>query len=66
MMFLDSTTPTQMEALGTALQGILTTEKFMANLTTLVPVIGGVLIFAFTYRLVRKIVGGAQKGKARI
>lgn len=55
-----------MEALVTALSGILTTEAFMANLTSLVPVIGGVLIFAFTYRLVKKIVKGASKGKANI
>ncbi len=55
-----------MDGLATALQGILTTDKFFANLTTLVPVIGGVLIFAFTYRIVRKIVKGAQKGKANI
>lgn len=57
---------TGMTALVTALQGILTTDAFMANLTSLVPVIGGVLIFAFTYRLVRKIVKGAAKGKANI
>lgn len=57
---------TGMSALVTALQGILTTDAFMANLTALVPVIGGVLIFAFTYRLVRKIVKGAAKGKANI
>lgn len=57
---------TGMSALVTALQGILTTDAFMANLTSLVPVIGGVLIFAFTYRLVRKIVKGAAKGKANI
>ena len=55
-----------MSALVTALQGILTTDAFMANLVSLVPVIGGVLIFAFTYRLVRKIVKGAAKGKANI
>lgn len=55
-----------MEGLATALQGILTTDKFFANLTTLVPVIGGVLIFAFTYRIVRRIVKGAQKGRANI
>lgn len=59
-------TPSVMEGLATALQGILTTDKFFGNLTALVPVIGGVLIFAFTYRIVRKIVGGAQKGKARV
>lgn len=57
---------TGMEALVTALKGILTTEAFMTNLTALVPVIGGVLIFAFTYRLVRKLIKGAQRGKANI
>ena len=57
---------TGMEALVTALKSILTTEAFMANLTELVPVIGGVLIFAFTYRLVRKLIKGSQKGKANI
>lgn len=57
---------TGMEGLVTALQGILTTDAFMANFTSLVPVIGGVLIFAFTYRLVRRIIGGAQKGKAKV
>lgn len=57
---------TGMSALVTALQGILTTDSFMANLTALVPVIGGVLIFAFTYRIVRKIVKGAAKGKANL
>lgn len=55
-----------MEALATALKGILTTDAFMADLTTLVPVIGGVLVFAFSYRMVKKIIGGAQKGKAKI
>lgn len=58
--------PTGMAALVSALQGILTTEAFMANFTSLVPVIGGVLIFAFTYRIVKKIISGAQKGKARV
>lgn len=57
---------TGMESLVTALKSILTTDAFMANLTALVPVIGGVLIFAFTYRLVRKLVKGAQRGKANI
>lgn len=59
-------TPTVMSSLVTALQGILTTDSFFANLTALVPVIGGVLIFAFTYRLVRKIIKGASRGKANI
>ena len=55
-----------MSALVTALSGILTTDAFMANFTALVPVIGGVLIFAFTYRIVKRIISGAQKGKARV
>lgn len=55
-----------MEGLVTALEGILNTSSFMANFTTLVPVIGGVLVFAFTYRIVRKIIKGAQIGKARV
>lgn len=58
--------PTVMQALVTALSGILTTDSFMTNLTSLVPVIGGVLVFAFTYRIIRKIISGAQKGKARV
>lgn len=55
-----------MEALVTALKTILTTDAFMGTLTSLVPVIGGVLIFAFTYRLVRKLIKGSAKGKANI
>ena len=63
-MLLDLSTA--MSSLVSALQGILTTDAFMANFTALVPVIGGVLIFAFTYRIVKKIITGAQKGKARV
>lgn len=59
-------TPTNMSALVTALQGILTTDSMFTNLSALIPVVGGVLIFAFTYRIVRRIVKSAQKGKANI
>lgn len=55
-----------MADLVTALTGALNTTAFMANLTDLVPAIGGVVIFAFTYRVVRKMVKGASKGKANI
>lgn len=55
-----------MEQLVSALKGILTTDAMFTNLTALVPVIGGVLIFAFTYRIVRKIISKAQRGKAGI
>lgn len=63
MYILDATGTS---GLVTALEGILTTDAFMGALTALVPVIGGVLLFAFTYRIVRKIVKGSAKGKANI
>ena len=55
-----------MESLVTALKSVLTTDAMFTNLSSLIPVVGGVLIFAFTYRIVRRIVGKAQKGKAGI
>ena len=57
---------TNMEAVVTALKSILTTDAMFTNLASLIPVVGGVLIFAFTYRIVKKIVSGASKGKAKI
>lgn len=57
---------TGMAGLVTALEGILTTDAFMGALTALIPVIGGVLLFAFVYRITRKLVKGAAKGKANI
>lgn len=62
---MDSPT-TAMSGVATALQGILTTEDMFTNLASLIPVVGGVLIFAFTYRIIRRVVKGAQTGKARI
>lgn len=59
-------TPTAMSSVVTALQGILTTDAMFTNLAALIPVLGGVLIFAFTYRIVRKVVKGAQRGKANM
>lgn len=57
---------TAMSSLVTNLQSILTTDAMFTNLSLLVPVVGGVLIFAFTYRIVRRIIKGANGGKARI
>lgn len=57
---------TAMQSVVTALQSILTTDAMFTNLAALIPVLGGILIFAFTYRLIRRMTGGAQKGKARI
>ena len=55
-----------MAALKTALEGILDTEAMLANLTTLIPVIGGLILFVFTFRIVKKMIKGASKGKANI
>lgn len=55
-----------MANLVTAMQSAINTDAMFTNLTLLIPVIGGVLLFSFTYRIVRKIVGGASKGKARV
>lgn len=55
-----------MQSVVTALQSAISTDSMFTNLGTLIPVVGGVLIFAFTYRIIRRIVSGAQKGKARI
>lgn len=57
---------TAMTDVVSALQSALTTNAMFTNLAALIPVVGGVLIFAFTYRIVRKIVSGASKGKAKI
>ena len=57
---------TAMDGVVQALQGILTTNAMFTNLAALIPVVGGVLIFSFTYRIIRRIVKGANGGKARI
>lgn len=59
-------TPTSMSSVVTALQSILTTDAMFANLSALIPVVGGVLLFAFTYRIIRRMIGGASKAKAKI
>ena len=59
-------TPTSMSSVVSALQTAINTDSMFTNLGVLIPVVGGVLIFAFTYRIIRRIIGGANKGKARI
>ena len=55
-----------MNSVATALGTAITTDTMFTNLASLIPIVGGVLIFAFTYRIVRRVVSGAQKGKAKI
>lgn len=63
-MLLDLSTA--MSGLVTALQSVLTVDNFMTSFTALIPVIGGVLIFAFVYRIVRRMLTKAPKGKVGI
>lgn len=60
------TDPTAFDNVVTALRDALNTDAMFTNLAVLIPVVGGVLIFAFTYRIIRKMVKGAQRGKASI
>ena len=60
------TDPTNYDNVVTALGNAINTDAMFSNLASLIPVIGGCLIFAFTYRLIKKVVRGAQKGKASI
>lgn len=55
-----------MGALVTALTSIISTDAFLTNLTALLPAIGGLIVFAFTYRIIRHVIKGASKGSARI
>lgn len=59
-------TPTSMSSVVTALQSAISTDAMFTNLSALIPVVGGLLIFAFTYRIIRRIVKGAGKGKANV
>ena len=54
------------ESVVNALETAINTNTMFTNLGALIPVVGGVLIFSFTYRIVRKIVSGSSKGKAKI
>lgn len=57
---------TAMQSVVTALQSVLTTDAMFTNLAALIPVIGGVLIFSFTYRIIRRITKGGAKGKVNL
>lgn len=50
----------------TALTSEVTVAKLMALLGDIVPFVGIMVLVGFGYRLFRKLVGGAQKGKAKV
>ena len=51
------------EGLVTAITSAVNTSSMLSNLSDLMPVIGTVLIFVFTYRMIKKLTKGASKGK---
>lgn len=55
-----------MSELITELTAAVSTSTMLSTLTDFIPVVGAVLIFAFTYRILRRVISGAAKGKARI
>ena len=54
------------DALVAALQSAINMETLLSGLTKFIPWIGGIVLFAFVYRILKKTVSGASKGKARI
>lgn len=57
---------TGFQALVNAIQTAINTSDMWTNLGTLFGAVGGLVLFSFLLYEVRKLVRGAQKGKARI
>ena len=55
-----------MEGVVTALSTAISTTNMFSTLSSLIPVVGSVLVFAFSYRMIKKVISGAARGKARI
>ena len=53
-------------ALVSALQSAINMETLLSGLTAFIPWIGGIVLFAFVYRVLKKTVAASSKGKARI
>lgn len=58
--------PTGMQAFITALQTNLTSANLWGELTAAGAFIGLMVVFAFGYRIIRRLVNGVSKGKAKI
>lgn len=58
--------PVGMQAFITALQGSLTSAALWGELTGVAAFLGLMVVFAFGYRIVRRLINGVSKGKAKI
>lgn len=59
-------TETGLSAVVTALTSILSTDAMFANLAALIPVMGPLLVFVFTYTIIKRMTKGASKAKFKI
>lgn len=59
-------TPTGMTTFITQLETELTSGKLWTELSNAAPFIGLMVVFAFGYYIVRKVIKGVAKGKARV
>lgn len=55
-----------MSALVTALGEAITLDSLIGTITSFIPVVAVVLGFSFAYYVLRRIIKGASKGRARI
>lgn len=55
-----------MQAFITALQTNLTSANLWTELTGVAAFLGLMVVFAFGYRIVRRLINGVSKGKAKI
>lgn len=58
--------PTGMAGFITALQTNLTSANLWSELTAAGAFIGLMVVFAFGYRVIRKVIKGTSKGKANV
>lgn len=58
--------PTGMQAFITQLQTNLSSANLWGELTGVAAFLGLMVVFAFGYRIVRRLINGVSKGKAKI
>ena len=55
-----------MTGLKTALESAITADSLLGTITDFIPVVGVVLGFSFAYYVLKRVIKGASKGRARI
>lgn len=60
------TAATGAAAMASALEGGLTAQAFWDQITPFAGLIATIVVFAFGYRVVKKLIQGSSKAKARV